>query len=306
MKLIRKIHSLLSLAVFVILLIHISSVAAQNSSSIQRPEQDSREYRGLQFGFNIGLFLPNAYSANYYNGSDGNENNIKYIFGNKYHYQDLYQFMNVSDTFFLKQCPTNMRYRATASAGLYIGFNLNRRNSIFVQFNYNKLKPQDLFTVEVDPKDYLTDPDLRLFSISGVEERINIDLGYSRNYPVTDNLDFVASAGLAINDSKVLKAVIKIKGEEINGNENIKEYSIVNVYGSHPYVPGSGMQQYEFTEGGIGYGVHGGGGLNINFANNFTLQPGVTLYYNNVDLKGYTAMKFSSYFYLRIIALTIN
>lgn len=301
MKLTLKIHSLFSLAVFLIILIHLSIANAQNSSSIQRPEQDSREFRGLQFGFNIGLFLPNGYSANYYNGSDGNENNIKYIFGNKYHYQDLYQLLNVSDTFFVKQFPTNMRYPATSSAGLYIGFNLNRRNSIFVQFNYSKLKPHDVFTVEVDPKEYATNPDLRLFSISGVEERINIDLGYSRNFPVKENMDFVASAGLAINDSKVLKAVINIEGPEAS-----KEYSIVNVYGNHSYVPGTSMQQYQFTEGGIGFGLHGGGGLNFNFANNFTLQPGFTLYYNNVKLEGYNAMKLSSYFYVRIIALTIN
>lgn len=287
----------LFLAIAIFSLIHPLIVAAQHSSSsIQRPEEDSREYRGFQFGFNIGLFLPNSYSANYYNGSDGNENNIKYIFGNKYHYEDLYQLLNVSDTFFVKQFPTNMRYPATASAGLYIAFNLNRRNSIFVQFNYSKLKPHDVFTVEVDPKDYLTDPDLRLYTVSGVEERINIDLGYSRNFPVTDNVDFVASAGLAINDSKVLKAVINIEN---------KEYSIVNVYGKNSYVPGSGMQQYQFTEGGIGFGLHGGGGFNFNFANNFALQPGITLYWNNVNLEGYKDMKFSPYFYVRIIALNI-
>jgi hypothetical protein len=271
-------------------------IIVSGQHSIQRSDEDSREYRGLQFGFNIGLFMPNNYSANYYNGKDGNENNIKYVFGNYYNYQDIKLLVNAADTFFVKQFPTNMRYQPTASAGLYIGFNLNRRNSLFVQFNYTKLKPRDIFTVEVDPKDYLTEPDLRLYTISGVEERINIDLGYSRNYPVNDHLDFVASAGLAINDSKVLKAVINIEN---------KEYSIVNVYGTHSYVPGSNMQQYQFTEGGIGFGLHGGGGFNFNFANNFALQPGFTLYWNNVNLEGYKDMKISPYFYVRIIALNI-
>jgi hypothetical protein len=296
MNITRNHRLLFSLAVVILLLMFPLFVAAQHSSSIQRPEEDSREYRGFQFGFNIGLFLPNAYSANYYNGKDGNENNIKFIFGNKYQYEDLYRLLNVADTFFVKQFPTNMHYPPTASAGLYIGFNFNRKSSMYVQFNYAKLKPHDVFTVEVDPKDYLTEPDLRLYTISGVEERINIDLGYSRNYPVNDHVDFVASAGLAINDSKVLKAVINIEN---------KEYSIVNVYGNHSYVPGSNMQEYQFTEGGLGIGLHGGGGFNFNFANNFALQPGITLYWNNVNLEGYKDMKFSTYIYVRIIALNI-
>ena len=290
-------HRLLfALTVIILIFMQPLFVMAQSNSSIQRPEEDSREYRGYQFGFNFGLFLPSSYSANYYNGSDGNENNIKFIFGNKYQYEDLYRLLNVADTFFVKQFPTNMRYPPTASGGLYIGFNFNRKSSMFIQFNYAKLKPHDVFTVEVDPKDYLTEPDLRLYSISGVEERINIDLGYSRSYPVKDNVDFVASAGLAINDSKVLKAVINIENTE---------FSIVNVYGNHSYVPGSNMHDYQFTQGGIGFGLHGGGGFNFNFANNFALQPGVILYYNNVNLEGYKDMKFSYYFYLRIIALNI-
>jgi hypothetical protein len=268
--------------------------AAQQS--IQRPTEDSREYRGFQFGLNIGLSMPNAYSANYYNGSDRNENNIKYVFGNYYNYQDIYRLLNVADTFFVKQFPSNMHYPPTASAGLYIGFNFNRKNSMYVQFNYAKFRPHDHFTVEVDPKDYLTEPDLRIFSISGAEERINIDLGYSRSYPINDHMDFIASAGVAINDSKVLKAEIDLEG---------KTYSIINIYGNRAYVPGSNMQEYQFRQGGIGIGLHGGGGVNFNFANNFALQPGLTLYWNNVALEGYRDMAFSSYFYVRIIALNI-
>jgi hypothetical protein len=264
--------------------------------SIQRPEKDSRDYRGFQFGFNIGLFMPSSYQANYYNGSNGNENNIKYVFGNFYNYQDLYRLLNVSDTFFVKQFPAKMHYPPTATGGLYIGFNFNRKSSMYIQFNYAKLRPHDVFTVEVDPKDYLTEPDLRLYTISGVEERINIDLGYSRSYPVKDNVDFVASAGLAINDAKVLKSVINLEG---------KEYSIVNIYGNHAYVPGSNMQEYQFRQGGIGIGLHGGAAFKFNFANNFALQPGVTLYWNNVALEGYKGMRFSSCFYVRIVALNI-
>lgn len=269
-------------------------ITAQHTSP--RPEKDARENRGFQFGFNIGLFLPNGYTANYYNGSDGNENNIRYIFGNYYNYQDIRRLLNVSDTFFVKQFPADMHYRPTTIAGFYMGYNFNRKNSMYIQFNYSKLKPRDIFTVEVDPKDYLTEPDLRLYTVSGEEERINIDIGYSRSYPVTDHMDFVASAGLALNDTKVLKAVINLEG---------KEYSIVNVYGNRSYVPGTNMQEYQFTEGGIGFGLHGGAGVNFNFANKFALQPGVTLYWNNVNLEGYKAMKISSCFFLRIIALNI-
>lgn len=296
MKIKRNKLLLRYLGILVLLLVHPLLLVAQHGTDLQQPKEDFGEYKGCQFGLNIGLLLPNSYPANYYNGSNGNENNIKYYFGNYYNYQETKRLLNAADTFFVKQFPTNMRYPPTASVGLFIGFYFNRKSSMYVQFNYAKLKPHDVFTVEVDPKEYATLPDLRLYTISGVEERINIDLGYSRSYPISENMNFVASAGLAINDSKVLKSVINMEG---------KEYSIINVYGNRTYTPGTNMQQYQFKEGGIGLGFHGGGGFIFNFANNFALQPGITLYWNNVHLEGYSEMKFSSYFYVRIIALNI-
>jgi len=263
------------------------------SIKAQLGEEDLQDIGGLQFGLDFGLYLPNKYPANYYNGSDGNLNNIKYVFGNKYQYDELYLALNAADTFFLKQCPTNMRYPATASAGLYISYNFDRSTAVYLQFNYVKLKPHDAFTVEVDPKEYLTNPDLRLFSISGEEERINIDLGYSRAFRLFDNIDIIGETGIALNDIKVLKSRIFIEN---------KEYSLINVYGKNSYIPNSNMQTYDITQGGIGIGLHGGAGIRFNFSESFGLQPGFTLYWNNVNLEGYKDMRFSSFFYLRFIA----
>jgi hypothetical protein len=262
----------------------------------QRGEEENQDQGGLQYGLDFGLYLPNRYPANYYNGSDGNVNNIKFIFSNETYNNEIKQALNVSDTskFFLKECPTNMRYPATPSAGLYISYNFNRSTGVYLQFNYVKLKPHDVFTVEVSPQDeILTTPDLRLFSISGEEERINIDLGYSRAFRVRENMDIMGEAGIAINDIKVLKSRIYI----VN-----KEYSLINVYGNKPYVPGSNMQAYDIVQGGIGIGLHGGAGIRFNFSESFALQPGATLYWNNVNLEGYKDMRFSPFFYLRFIA----
>jgi hypothetical protein len=264
------------------------------SLKAQQEEDNSQEYGGLQFGLDFGLYLPNKYPANYYNGSDGNVNNIKFIFGNKYRYEEIYKTIpRIVDTFFLKEYPTNMRYPATASAGLYISYNFNRSTAVYVQFNYVKLRPHDAITVEVDPKEYLTNPDLRLYSISGEEERINIDLGYSRAFRLRQNIDIIGEAGLAINDIKVLKSRIYIED---------KEYSLINLYGKNSYIPGSNMQEYDITQGGIGIGIHGGAGIKFNFSESFALQPGATLYWNNVNLEGYKDMRFSPFFYLRFIA----
>jgi hypothetical protein len=267
-----------------------------SSLKAQREDKDSQDYGGLQFGLDFGMYLANKYPANYYNGSDGNENNIKYVFGNTYYNNEIKQLLNVSDTskFFLREYPTNMHYPATPSAGLYISYNFNRSTGIYLQFNYVKLKPHDVFSIEVSPQDeVLTNPDLRLYSISGVEERINIDIGYSKAFRVSDNTDFMGEAGIAVNDIRVLKSSINIEN---------KEYSLINIYGKDSYVPGASQQVYDIYEGGIGIGIHGGAGIKFNFSESFALQPGATLYWNNVNLEGYKDMRFNSFFYLRFIA----
>jgi hypothetical protein len=103
----------------------------------------------------------------------------------------------------------------------------------------------------------------------------------------------MAEAGIALNDIKVLKSMINIED---------KEFDLINLYGKNPYVPGSNMQEYNIVQGGIGVGVHGGCGIKFNFSDNFALQPGATLYWNNVNLEGYKDMRFSPFFYLRFIA----
>jgi hypothetical protein len=278
---------------FLILLCGLFLVILPYSLKSQDRDVNSDDEKGLQLGLNFGMLLPNNYPANYYNGSDGNENNIKYIFSNKYHYEDIYRALNCADTFFLYACPMNMSYPATVSPGVYFSYNFNRTTGVFVQFNYVKLKPHDAFTIEVDPKEYLTTPDLRLYSISGEEERINIDIGYSRAFRLRDNIDLVGEAGLALNDIKVLKSRILI--------ENL-EYSLINVYGENSYIPNSNQQTFEVYLGGIGIGLHGGAGLRFNFSESIALQTGATLYWNNVNLEGYKDMSFSSFFYLRFIA----
>jgi len=285
----------LALSAFILFMLFLPfSIKAQLSIKAQPDIEDSRETGGFQFGLNFGMYLANKYPANYYNGSDANLNNIKYILGNKYLYYDIYKTIpRITDTFFVKQYPTDMHYPATASAGLYISYNFNRSTGVYIQFNYVKLKPHDAFTVEVDPKEYLTNPDLRLYSISGEEERINIDLGYSRSFRLGQNIDIIGEAGIALNDIKVLKSRIYIED---------KEYSIINVYGKNSYIPNSNMQSYNITQGGIGIGLHGGAGVRFNFSDSFALQPGATLYWNNVNLEGYKDMRFSSFFYLRFIA----
>jgi hypothetical protein len=262
----------------------------------QREEENEREYGGLQFALDFGMYLANKYPANYYNGSDANENNIKYVFGNTTWNNEIKQLLNVSDTskFFLRECPTNMHYPATPSAGLYISYNFNRSTGLYLQFNYVKLKPHDAFSIEVSPQDeVLTNPDLRLYSISGEEERINIDIGYSKAFQIRNNIDIMGEAGIAVNDIKVLKSSINIEN---------KEYSLINIYGKNSYVPGASQQVYDIYEGGIGIGIHGGAGIKFNFSESFALQPGATLYWNNVNLEGYKDMRFSSFFYLRFIA----
>jgi hypothetical protein len=263
--------------------------------SVKAFSQDDDKYCGWTFGLNFGLYYPSGYTADYFNGSSTNENKASWVFGNYYWYQDIYEALDATDTVFIADggLPTNMHYNIAINPGLFGEYRFNKSYSLGFEFNYLKLKANDAISIEVDPKLYATNPDIRLYPVKGVEERVYFNLALKRFFESSkQNVMYFALGGINVNNTKVLKNVLFIEN---------KEYSMINIYGNKNYVPNSSMQTFSVYEGGIGFGLVAGGGASITFENGMVLEPGITANWTKVNLEGYKRFTPGVGIYIRFI-----
>ncbi len=253
--------------------------------------------RGWQFGLNFGYYNPSKYTANYFNGSDKNVNNAKFVMSNFYWYQEIFQKLIANDTILVSGLPSNMRYKISLMPGLYGQLTLNNQYAVCFEFNYMRLKTQDAITFEVDPKPYGTLPDLRMFTIRGVEERVYIDLGIKRSFRVSGRTELFAIGGLNLNNTKVLKSSFFVKGPN---DLQEKEYSMINNYINGQYVPNSNSQTVNIYQGGIGFGMYVNGGATFHFGD-ILLEPGINAHWLNINLEGYRKFKPGAGVYIRFL-----
>lgn len=256
----------------------------------KNPQTESET--GWKFGANMGFYFASPYTANYYNGSDKNENKISYIISNKYWRDDINRELNINDTFLLRELPQRMKYNTSALVGFLATYQVDKSNSFFIQFNLTKLEAKDFFTIEVDPATFLTFPDIRLFQIYGSEKRYNIDIGVQRLYPIKNKHSAFVEAGINLNNTKVIESKIRI--------ENL-EYSLVNVYLNQNYIPGGNLTEYVINQGGIGYGAFVGGGAKLVFSPTLTLDPGVSMHWSKIKLEGYERFRPHFTIFLRMV-----
>lgn len=232
-----------------------------------------------RYGLNIGFYFANQKSAGFYSGKEGNENEISFILANKYRYDEIRQLLK-ADTFILRELPARMSYDPALMVGFLAKYQFDRHLGFIFQFNYVKLKATDFFTLEVDPMPFLTQPDIRLYGIVGEEERVNVELGLTAQYPIGNKINYFVEAGLNINDSEARENKIQIEG---------MEYDIVNIYGSQNYVPNTSLQTYDIRQGGIGFGIFLNTGVQFIFNENLSLDPSVSLWWKQINLAGYNA-----------------
>ena len=258
-----------------------------------KPKDPEKKVTRINFGINIGMYDANKYPANFYNGSDQNVNKVSYVMSNYYWYQDIKRSLGLgaTDTVVASEFPMNMRYKVVISGGVFVRVNLSRFWGLCLDANYTQLKAEDVVTFLVNPQYNYTFPDIRLIPISGTEERIHFDLLLQRNFWLKSKIYFFAQGGLNLNYTRVLKSIIYVN----------QEYSLINIYGSEFYVPGSNLQENLVFQGGLGYGLNLGGGIGVPLADMFGIEPGGYINYNNVRLEGYPDFKLSFGFYVRIL-----
>ena len=257
----------------------------------------SNDGRGWSFGLNVGVYYPSKNTANYYNGSSSNENKTAFVMSNYTWYNEIFYALGAHDSISVTG-PENMHYNLAMQPGLYAQYSFNPQMALVIEFNYMKLKANDAITIDVDPpQDYLGNHDLRLFPMRGVEERVYANIGIKRSFPKTDKLTWFFTGGVNVNSTKVKKSSFFV--EDINRVQ--KEYSMINVYGNNQFIPNSNMQTFNVYQGGIGFGLFGGGGASLKFANSVVIEPGITAHWLMVKLEHYRNMNPGIGAYLRFM-----
>lgn len=249
------------------------------------------------FGINLGAYFPDKYSANFYSGIPTNVNNVMYVMSNKYWYQEIRQSLGSSDTVFVFGYPLDMHYQVAFTGGLFIRFNFNRKNGIFLEANYTQLKAVDALSLQVDPASHPTLPDLRLVPIQGKEARVLLNLGYQRSFPLKSKIFFFLQGGGTMCYTQVIQSIFVVEGREFN---------LVNVYGSQGYTPNNNSQAYKISQNAFGFGTYLGGGAGIPLNDLFGIEPGFSFQYYPTNLEGYPQWKPSFSVYLRILLGTGN
>lgn len=299
-------------------------MAQTRTPTFTEAERNWSEYdlTGWRFGINIGMYFASNYSAQFYSGEPFNENNIDYVLDNQYWYEEIQQELNSNkvynafdylppqafqssweawknqynvqdgDKTWWIYYPIEMKYDATVSPGFYAKYNFNNTTGVFIQTNYVELKTSGAFQLVIDTVTFTSEPGFRTGFLRGKERRSTIDVGISKFYRTGQYTSIFIETGLHMNSTKVLENRIKI------GN---REYTIINRYGSGGYVPNSNSYEYDVYQGGIGFGVFLNGGLKFILNEAVSFDPGVSIYYKNLDLEGYKEFKPDIYAYVRII-----
>lgn len=296
-----------------------------NDEPPKLPPQDEygEEYNlmGWRFGINMGMYFANKQTVGFYDGRPENVNNIQWVLNNKYWYEEIRQQLNshnvikhpddvypdwqgeydvwraqngvpLGDTTKWWIYYPDMKYNATISVGFYVKYNFNNSTGIFLQTNYTKLKTSGIFQMTIDSINYVANPALREGYIRGEEERISLDLGISKFWPVGKITHIFVETGFHMNSTQVLESRIQIGS---------RTYTLVNQYGNQPYIPNSNMTQYNVYQGGIGFGIFLAGGVKFIVSENVSIDPGIQFNYKKNNLEGYSDFSMDYYAYVRLI-----
>jgi len=230
-------------------------------------KRKKKSENGFLYGINLGTYRANRYNAQYYNGSACYNNNTHNIIqttliDNAVTYEAIKQNLNVTD-FWISELPTNMKYSFSLMMGLYVKYKI-KNSGIFLQFDFAKLTTKDVYTISYY-NSFSQQDTIIMEPISGAEQRINIDLGYSHTFSPKSNIRPYIELGINMNNSKFVNNKIQI---------GTLEYSIEDPYASY----------YKINRGGVGFGGFGGAGLDLVFNDNISLIPGFDFYYTRTRM----------------------
>lgn len=237
--------------------------------------------KGFDFYIGAGIFSGNKFNANYYNGSNLNENNLAYLFSNEYWRRDImeqineaYPYISMNDEVLPSVDPNGdynweTHYKLKTMIALGVRYKIRNGWAVSLSYSFSRLTANSQCLL--DPvNDYGNMRKLPVMSLVGKEDRSMIDLSlsylFSQVHPVVKPF---FELGVQFNYAKVksFDAMLLDQDGRPVGNER----SLLNVYDNQGYYPGA--QAYDFIFGGPGFGFSGSAGLKICVGKNVSLDP---------------------------------
>ncbi len=254
---------------------------AQNACSPYSEMDEENPISKWEFSGNFGYYKASSYHAEFYNAAPYNVNNLNYVFGNTYWYNDIKndftEYAN-RDSFWVEEYPTKMKYNAAMMGGFSLRYNRSEMVSFNLHFNFAKLHLIDIVNFQVYPA-YPGEVESYVpCEVFGTESRSNIDFTVMFAFSPEKPFSAIAELGFNLNNALVKESRIRILGYD---------YNLVDVYGSGGYVPNTGNDGFTVRQGGIGFGLSSAAGIRYRMSPDFAVEWVMNLYYTRVKLEGY-------------------
>ncbi len=251
---------------------------AQENSEAETTEETGKQ-RSFKIGFYVGSYFANKYTAGAYDGYGFDINGVRnttfetsYMFqkiimeyGGGYGQLDqIAQALGVNTTadwlFTKDDMPTNMRYTPSFMFGLQCRYSVDKKNAISLNLNVAKLKVSGnfTFTTRTPTGSSQINNSIQTFGIIGGEQRLMIQVGYSRILGNNEKANFFVEGGLNMTYSQFDKNEILIN--------NLR----IDLTAFYDY---QGLQSPQTRlPRGMGFGAYGGVGVNLTAGEKFTVQ----------------------------------
>lgn len=276
--------------------------AQKNTKKNKDYEEDFEP--GVDFIIGAGVYFGGKLPAGYYSGIPTNENNLDYLFGNKYWREhDLIpliannnQFVSSTDTGICVKYPDgypmDMHYKPAMSISLGVSYRFTSHIRLSIYYNFARLTAKDVFLVSYTQLVSGNErPDYLQYLLVGKENRSLIDLTLSYTFHPNKIVHPFLEFGGEFNFVRVksFQAVI----------EN-KEFNLLDIYGGSTY-NGGYMQEFKPRYGGAGGAVMAAAGIKFAFNKSISIDPTFYVSYGTINLRDYKGGHFNFGAYVRIV-----
>ncbi len=268
-------------------------------------ENNNIKEKGIDIIVAGGCYFGSKYNAQYYNGDYANENNLAYLFENKYRYDEINTMIKdrypyISDSIYYGGPLGNMRYRPGVMISLGIRYRLTKNWSLQLSYSFSRLKANGQFRLLYNsvPGNQLggTNGILDNQYIIGKENRSLIDLSACYHFTTKSIVKPFIEAGIQFN-------FVRVKSMEAvfyDANKNkINSFSFIN--NLQNYVPGVQSDGTIVKYGGPGFGFSACVGLKLAFSQFVSLDP--CFYFNagKFGLEGYKDFSYNFGVQVRLV-----
>lgn len=263
--------------------------------------QDKYINTGLEGSIDVGMFFANKNTANFYNGNNTGEgmNSADRIINNTYHLNDInatleqngYRYPLIKG-YYKTSYPEQMSYNMSMSAGIGLRYWFKPEWAVSMHAGFARVESSDLFLIHnTNPNMPPSNKENQYVKgyVSSEDTRVHLDLGVESKHPLSENIMLLVGTGFSLNNTTVQRNDIQIYNLSLD----------IRYHGPHDYVPNGTQQQYNFRQGGIGYGLYLSPGLEFIFLGNVSVDVMAHAYYSKVNLQNYDHWGFQWMPYLR-------